>query len=79
MTLCDDCIAAERDPHGVGVINAGRPCCMARDVAGTPRRFQREAFAAATSGLSPLEADALRERAHQLIHALRERQQETQS
>lgn len=76
MTPCADCIAAERDPHGIAPINAGRLCCMARAVAGTPRNLQRQAFDAVTRGLSPLDAHAVRVRAHELIRAEREREAE---
>lgn len=78
MTLCDDCIAAQRDRHGIGVINAGRLCCMARAVAGAPRKFQRQAFDAATSGLAPLDAHEVRVRAYAILDARREREQEAE-
>ena len=72
LELCDDCLAAERDPHGIGITHAGRLCCMARAVAGSPRRSQRQAFDAATAHLSPLDAHALRVRAHEIIRRKRE-------
>lgn len=76
MTPCPDCLAAERDPHGIAPINAGRLCCAARAIAGTPRKFQRQAFDAVTQGLSPLDAHAVRVRAHELIAARRQREVE---
>ena len=76
MTPCADCERAARDPHGIAPINAGRLCCMARAVAGTPRRLQRQAFDAITTGLSPADAHAVRVRAHELIHARRQREVE---
>jgi hypothetical protein len=75
MNLCPDCIAAEADRYGIGPINAGRPCCMARAVAGTPRKYHRQAFDAATSALSPLDAHEVRVRAYAIIDARRKRKQ----
>lgn len=66
MELCNDCQTAERDPlHAV--YNRGQLCCAARAVANTPRRLQRQAFDAVTSGLSPLEAHEVRCRAYALM------------
>lgn len=66
MELCNDCQTAERDPlHAV--YNRGQLCCAARAVANTPRRLQRQAFDAVTSGLSPLEAHEVRCRAYALL------------
>ena len=69
MTLCDDCLAAERDPHGIGVTHAGRLCCAARTIALAPRNLQRQWFDALTADLSPADAQAVRVRAHALIRA----------
>lgn len=71
MTPCPDCLAAERDPHGIGVTHAGRLCCAARTIANAPRNLQRQWFDALTGELSPLDAQAVRERAHALIRAAR--------
>lgn len=69
-TLCPDCQRAARElwpVFGTGL------CCKARAIAGTPRRLQRQAFDALTSGLSPLDAHAVRVRAHEIIRAQRGR------
>ena len=71
MELCNDCQTAERDPlHAV--YNRGQLCCAARAVANTPRRLQRQAFDAVTSGLSPLEAHEVRCRAYDILKARKE-------
>lgn len=72
MTPCDDCLAAERDPHGIGVSWRDRLCCIARDLALTPRRLQRQAFDAVTAGMAQADVEAVRERARALVMARKE-------
>lgn len=85
MTPCLDCLAAERDPHGIAPINAGRLCCAARAIADTVRRsgkgytaddVREKLLVRFTAGLSPLDAHAVRARAHELIAARRKREVE---
>jgi hypothetical protein len=67
MNLCPDCQRAESDP--LHAVYTPALCCRARAVATTPRRFQRQAFDAATYGLSAEDAHDVRVRAHALINA----------
>ena len=67
MTLCPDCTLAERDP--LHAVYTPQLCCKARAVAATPRAFQRQAFDAVTAGLGPLEAQYVRQRAHDILRA----------
>jgi hypothetical protein len=81
MTLCDDCVAAERDPHGIGVTWKDRPCCIARAIAGTVGRsgkgytvedVRAKLLARLTSGLAPQEAQWVRGRADDILRARKE-------
>lgn len=67
MELCPDCLAAESDR--LHAVFTAALCCKARAIAGTPRRFQRQAFDALTADLAPADAQAVRVRAHALIRA----------
>jgi len=67
MELCPDCERADRDP--LHAVYTAALCCRGRAVATTPRRKQRDAFAAATDGLSDADTEAVRQRAYALIAA----------
>lgn len=67
MDICSDCKQAETDRWHIGVTHAGRLCCRARTLAGTPRSLQRQAAAALTAGLSEADADAVKARAREIL------------
>jgi hypothetical protein len=73
MTLCDDCLAAERDPWFIGVTVDGRLCCTARSIALSLRKDLKAEFDNATAELSPEDVAAVRVRARAIWDALQKR------
>jgi antitoxin (DNA-binding transcriptional repressor) of toxin-antitoxin stability system len=74
VTLCPECIAAERAGDHIGVTVHGRLCCIARSIAVSLRKDLTAEFANATAGMPPEDVEAVRARARAIWAALQERE-----